>query len=317
MPFFSIVIPLYNKEKYIQRTLDSVLAQSFADFEVVVVDDGSTDNGTSVVRSFGDQRIRLIQQKNSGGSAARNRGIAEAKGKWISLLDADDEYKPDFLKEAWLCIEQFPQVGAVYTRFIEVKGEGKTYFPKERDGYEFLDDYCSYAMSSQGCEIWTGAITVRADIFESTGLFPVDVKVGEGEDVDMWLRIAWVAPIAHIPRALSVYHLEASGSQWADNCGRNPCWFATYQEWLNNNRIPEKLRPSSRMYYNLAYLRNALHYATHGRKQDARRLLHDHGDFRYSPKYLAIKTYLFAYTPDLFLHFIQFALSTARRVLRG
>ncbi len=96
MPLISVVIPLYNKEPYIKRAIDSILAQKIQDYEIIVIDDGSTDKSAEVVKSFPDPRIRLIQQENAGVSAARNRGIEEAKAELIAFLDADDEWTPIF-----------------------------------------------------------------------------------------------------------------------------------------------------------------------------------------------------------------------------
>ena len=96
----SVIIPLYNKAPYVRRALASVVAQTFTDFEVVVVDDGSTDSGAREVESFTDSRVRLIYQANAGPGAARNRGIAEARGQLLAFLDADDEWLPGYLEEA-------------------------------------------------------------------------------------------------------------------------------------------------------------------------------------------------------------------------
>jgi glycosyltransferase involved in cell wall biosynthesis len=108
--FFSIVIPLYNKEEYVSKTIESVLEQTFQNFEVLIVDDGSTDNSVAVVEQYTDDRIRIIRQKNQGVSAARNTGIKEAKYKLITLLDADDWWDKSFLEEMISLINKYPEV---------------------------------------------------------------------------------------------------------------------------------------------------------------------------------------------------------------
>ena len=107
--FVSVVIPLCNKESYIRRALNSIVNQSFQDFEVIIVDDGSTDKGAEVVRGFDDPRIRLIQQENSGTFTARNRGIKAARGDLIAFLDADDEWKPEHLEVLLRLQEKYPR----------------------------------------------------------------------------------------------------------------------------------------------------------------------------------------------------------------
>lgn len=108
----SVVIPLYNKAHTIGRTLGTVMRQTFQDFEVVIVNDGSTDDGTNVIRkNFTDSRIRIIDQENAGVSMARNRGVDEAKGKWIAFLDGDDEWHPEYLNEMQKLIVKYPEAG--------------------------------------------------------------------------------------------------------------------------------------------------------------------------------------------------------------
>ena len=96
----TIIIPLYNKERFINRAIDSVFAQTYQDFEIVVVDDGSTDSSPEIVKSYKDSRLRLFQQSNAGPGASRNRGVQESSSTYVAFLDADDEYSPDFLKSS-------------------------------------------------------------------------------------------------------------------------------------------------------------------------------------------------------------------------
>src|SRR5262249_38507394 len=105
---FSVVVPLYNKARYISRCLDSIRAQTYPDFEIIVVNDGSTDGGESIVRGYGDARIRLVSQQNAGPGPARNRGIAEARGDWIAMLDSDDEWDPRYLELGVKLLESYP-----------------------------------------------------------------------------------------------------------------------------------------------------------------------------------------------------------------
>ena len=113
----SVVVPLYNKKSSIKSTIESVLAQTYKDFELIVVDDGSTDGSADVVKSFDDNRIRLISKENGGVSSARNEGIREAKNEFISFLDADDLWDKDFLLEIDKLINDFPEAGILGTSY--------------------------------------------------------------------------------------------------------------------------------------------------------------------------------------------------------
>src|SRR5216684_3247446 len=108
IPQFSIVIPLYNKHSYIRRAVNSVLAQSFRDFELIVVDDGSSESSHEMLADITDPRMRLIRQDNAGGGAARNRGIEEARAHWIAFLDADDMWLPGHIDELAALIRSHP-----------------------------------------------------------------------------------------------------------------------------------------------------------------------------------------------------------------
>ena len=124
-PIFSVIVPLYNKEREVESTLRSVLAQTYQPLEIVVVDDGSTDRSAEIVESLGSPLISLIRQSNAGECAARNRAMSEARGEWFALLDADDEWKPEFLEEVAAMIEEWPDCGIYSTAFDIVSPTGR------------------------------------------------------------------------------------------------------------------------------------------------------------------------------------------------
>lgn len=205
----SVVIPLYNKEKYIERAISSVLNQSIRDFEIIVVDDGSTDDGKAIVEAIQDQRIKIISQKNQGVSAARNKGIQISNSDLIAFLDADDEWKPGFLRTILSLRRRFPNAGAYGTSYhTKVRG-GKMYQPKYEgipNGWEGI--LRSYFRASLGMHVLhTSAVVITRRVFEAVGGFSHGEKLGE--DLDMWLRIALQFPIAYSNIQMTVYHQEA------------------------------------------------------------------------------------------------------------
>lgn len=296
VPFFTVVIPLYNKEKYLRRCLDSVLNQSCSDFEIVIVDDGSTDSSRSIATSYSDSRIRLVQQPNAGVSAARNTGISEARSKWVAFLDADDEYLPSFLAEVSLCIEKYPEAGAVYADPIWFsKGEQLNKLAHRCNFAELIPDYFNYIVFRQGYEIHSSCVVVKKEIFSRAGRFPVGVKVGE--DSDMWMRVAWTTSIAHIPKPLSIYHMDAGDSSWEEERLKEAYWVQTYRQWLAQGRIPENLLKSTDAYYQRYLLGKALRYVLIGDKPEARKLLFKCVSWQSAPKKYAFKVILYVFFP--------------------
>lgn len=203
----SVVIPLYNKARQIETTMQSVLAQSYADFEVVVVDDGSTDGSAELVEQIGDSRIRVVRQANAGVSAARNRGIAEAKGEFVALLDGDDLWKPNYLATQAALAAKYPEcdVFAVNYEFQNTSGDirntviNRLPFTGE-DGV--LGNYFEVAACSTPpiCSI---SIMTRKGAFESVDGFPVGIK--SGEDLITWARLACRYKIAYSRKVEAVF----------------------------------------------------------------------------------------------------------------
>ena len=127
IPSFSVVVPLYNTQRYIAEALESVLAQTFSDFEVVVVNDASQDDGPAIVQRYAerDDRVRMITQENRGLAGARNSGIRAARGRYIALLDADDAFQPDKLELHFRHLEANPQVGVSYAPSLLIDDESR------------------------------------------------------------------------------------------------------------------------------------------------------------------------------------------------
>jgi glycosyltransferase involved in cell wall biosynthesis len=187
-PLVTVVTPAYNIAKYVGETVDSVLRQSFHDFEYLVVDDGSTDNSVDVVKAHvgDDPRFRLVQGEHRGVGAARNAGIREAKGQYIAFLDADDRWHPKFLERQLQLIQSLPpDVGAVFCRSRLVLENGTLVFLQwQRAGrYDFDDVLVNSNPARNG-----SSLLIRKSCFADVGGFDEDLH--RLEDLDMWLRIA-------------------------------------------------------------------------------------------------------------------------------
>jgi len=204
----SIVIPLYNKKKQIANTLQTVFNQTFQNFEIVIVNDGSSDRSVEEVEKFKDSRIRLIHQENAGVSAARNRGIQESQYDLIAFLDADDEWKPDYLQTQYELSKKYPEcsVFACNYEFKNTNGEIKpTIIRKlqfsEPDG--IFNNYFETASCSHP-PLWTSAVMVKKEAILSMGGFPVGVKAGE--DLLTWARLANKYSIAFNRNSLAIFN---------------------------------------------------------------------------------------------------------------
>ena len=202
---FTVVIPLYNKEREIEATLRSVLAQNRQPEEIVVVDDGSTDRSAEVVRRIGSPLVRLIQQPNAGVSAARNRGIAEARNSHIALLDGDDGWEPGYLAAMERLIDDYPDCGLYCAGFTIESHDGCFPAPGlDRRGVVdnfFRDSAHRYiAIPSASC--------IPRRVFDTIGGFPVGMKIAE--DLYLWIEIARRYRVCYTPERLVRYSRVAS-----------------------------------------------------------------------------------------------------------
>lgn len=188
----SVVIPLYNKEQSIASTLQTVLKQTYQDFEIVIVNDGSTDHSVEEVAKVLDPRIHLIHQSNAGVSAARNRGIKEARGGYIAFLDADDEWKPDYLKTQYELTQKYPECSVFASNYEFKDTQGKvTPTIIRKLSFKGVDGILSNYFEVASCShppLWTSAVMVKKSAIQSIGGFPIGIK--SGEDLLTWARLA-------------------------------------------------------------------------------------------------------------------------------
>jgi glycosyltransferase involved in cell wall biosynthesis len=239
-PDISIVIPLYNKERYIRRAIDSVLRQSFRNFECIVVD-SSTDGSTGIVRTYDDRRIILIPCEKSTAARARNLGVSTARSDLIAFLDADDEWQTDHLETLNHLHEQFPDAGLLSTPYIKLKPDGSPRVmlfcgipPPPWEGY--LPGYLS--ICSKGDEpVHSSSVAVPREVFGKMGGFPETLVYSE--DQFLWGKISLAYPVAFSWKGLAVYHTEALGRICEESHPIREHAFSAYlRQELEAGRIP-------------------------------------------------------------------------------
>ncbi len=205
-PRVSVVVPCFNHGHFLARAIDSILAQSRQDFEVLVVDDGSTDQTRAVVQGYpnrGERRVRYVWQENRGLPGARNTGIRAARGELIALLDADDSWRPEFLAATGAYLEAHPEAGAVHTGcfFIDAR---ENRLPQVSTGTVPAG---MMRTALVGGEFFIpSAVLVRRRCFDQVGLF--DESLRASEDWDMWLRVAAAVPFGSLPDPLVEYRIH-------------------------------------------------------------------------------------------------------------
>ena len=222
---YSVIVPLFNKEQFIERTLQSVFAQTYADYELIVVDDGSTDESFNIaIQTIGQDapNRQIIRQKNSGVAAARNNGAALSKGEYICFLDSDDWWEPDFLEEIDKLITEYPDAGLYGTSFYLVKNGQQRVAPI---GFEkgFIKGYINYCQTyarTLCMPITSSSVTIPRAGFMATGGFKSHLTLGE--DFDLWIRIAISHPVAMVNKPLANYFQDLPPSKRATRRLHNP-----------------------------------------------------------------------------------------------
>lgn len=208
---FSVVIPLFNKAPHIERAINSILNQTLQDFEIIVVNDGSTDHGQEIVENIHDQRIRVINQSNKGVSVARNRGAQEAKFDLVAYLDADDEWLPEFLRNIQMLINNFPDCGAYAAAVKTIRPSGAEFYPEigclPPEPWIGIIPNIFRLISDAPSAIHSSSIVIPKITLEAVSGFPEGVSLME--DITCWLKIGLRYPIAYNTKRLAIYHQEA------------------------------------------------------------------------------------------------------------
>lgn len=239
----SVIIPLLNKGPYIKRAIDSVLAQKYQNFEIIVVDGGSEDGGPEVVRTIQDPRITLVTQPTKGVSEARNFGEEISYGSLIAFLDADDEWLPNHIRTILRLREKFPEAGAYTTAYKICNKKGHLRWPKYRaippppwEGV--LPNYFSSAAHGE-YPVWTSAVCIPRKIFRELGGFPTGSWWGE--DAALWGKIALRYPIAFSWEVGAIYHWDATGRACCRPSLDEEPFVKTGKEAIAKNNVPPKI----------------------------------------------------------------------------
>lgn len=205
---FSVIIPLYNKAPYIAKAIESVLGQTYRDFEVIVIDDGSTDQSLEAAKTFENKSITIISQPNSGVSTARNNGVKLAKHPYICFLDADDWWHPTFLEEMKRLITDFPDAGIYGSGYYIVKNGQERIAPiGVPQGFEQgIIDYCEVYAKTLCMPLTSISVVIPKHIFDEEKGFKSQLKFGE--DFDLWIRIALKHKVILVNKPLAYYNQD-------------------------------------------------------------------------------------------------------------
>jgi len=211
MTKFSIVIPLYNKEKDVFDTIQSVKKQTHANFEIIIVDDGSTDKSLEIVKNIIDKRIHIFSKNNEGVSTARNYGVKKASSNYIAFLDADDYWYPNHLAEIHSMIIQFPHASWYATSYEKTRNTNLTtpmVSPLKSKGENWIGEIDDFFKNSLiDCLAWTSSVCVKKDFY--TTLDGFDKDISHGEDTDFWIRAALSSNLIFSNKITSTHNLDS------------------------------------------------------------------------------------------------------------
>lgn len=280
-PFFSIIIPLYNKEKYIARAVFSALNQTFQDFEIIIINDGSTDGSLAAAQKITDSRIKIFNQKNLGVNNARNAGIKKSSGSYIAFLDSDDEYTPQFLQTVYELTRKYGKYEFFATAFKRVyKDNSKTETKYGTKNIYIVKDFITQVAKTGKFFIHISSVVVKKTVFENVGyFFSRSPKYHSGitivDDLDLWIRISWKYDLVYSNIAGCVYYTNTPVNVISGYGFKNlDCTF--YEETVNTLMMQSDNANKKKNLQKLLYrLRNlsAVQFLIRGRFKEAEEII--------------------------------------------
>lgn len=270
---FSVILPVYNGEKFVEKAIESVFAQSFSDWELIIVNDGSKDNTAAVLEKYeNNPKIRIFTKENGGVSAARNLGMDKASGSHFAFIDADDIWMENHLEIMHELINKYPDAGiyGTFTAVELVNGEKieKCSFFEGREETVYLPDFFLEYHKDKSAKMFTVITTCfSAEAIKKCGGFPVGCAIGE--DLELSLRVAAYFPAVLTSRATAVY--QKSNSTATKDISFDPDWgfFEGVKEILKDEEIPDGKRENLRKVMEWFSMRRVRHYLIDGKRKKA------------------------------------------------
>ncbi|HYL24768.1 MAG TPA: glycosyltransferase family 2 protein [Burkholderiales bacterium] len=295
-PRISVVIPLYNKQAYVVEAVNSVLQSGYPAHEIIVVDDGSTDDGPRLVSEMPDSRVRLIRAPHGGAGAARNRGVSEASGDFIAFLDADDYWTPGYLPAIVDLIARFPDCGIYATHFFFLRENRFRQVPRlwriRAGAAQRIERF--FDIWSHGSFLCTNSVVIPLRILRDYDIrFPEERN---GQDQDVWFRIAERWPTAYLAQPLAAYRQGVPGSLMSSHPAETVPSIERLAARYRRNAIPEQHRRGVSRLLVVDRLMVARRLLVRGQRRRAIRLLYDLSCLRVPRFWLRLM--LAAHTPS-------------------
>src|SRR5690625_1682678 len=287
------MISLYNKEKHITKTINSVLNQTYKKFELIIIDDGSIDRSLEVVEKFNDSRIKVFTFENNGVSVARNLGIEKAKYNYIAFLDADDEWEENFLFNVKKLIQTYPECG-MYATLYKFRNNSKVRYPKlnlrMKKGQSAIIHYFKAALIEP--VVSASSVVIKKDVFNDLGGFLPELN--RGEDLEMWIRIALKYDVAFLNKDLVTYNLDASNRITQKKRSYSQSLISKSEEILSNELSKGNNDIYFYEYMVLRILSKVKYYIDEGESIKARKILMEYSDIRFI-RFKWLKHYILTY----------------------